>query len=248
MAEIHIAFAGNIGVGKTAFVQKSLREPNRSILLKFLKNSNEMQSFEEVPDNRVLEKFYQDPKRWAFASQMNIFTARMKVMARIMDYPGIALEDRTIYEDRFVFGQTNFEEENMNDTEFWIYDNAFKQIVKNYTPPTLLVYLKVQDVEVLKARIKERDRNSEKTISSEYLLKLNQNYDKFFKEYPHPKIIINAETDMIKYPDYHATATEVIAQKLREIGVLERVPIPVVAEKQKTLAQLKKYDVDFKLL
>ena len=248
MAEIHIAFAGNIGVGKTEFVQRVLREPNRSILTKFLRNSSDIKSFEEIPDSRVLTKFYENPKEWAFASQMNIFTARMKVMSQIMKFPGIALEDRTIHEDRFVFGQTNFEEGNMCDTQFWIYNNTFKEIVKNYTPPTLLVYLKVSDVEVLRKRINERSRDAEKQISKEYLYKLNQNYDKFVKEYPHPKIIINAETDMIKYPDYHTTATEIIAEKLRELGVLKRTTEKQTVEKQKTLEKLKQYNADFQLI
>ena len=222
MAEIHLAFAGNIGVGKTEFSQQILKEPNRSLLLSFLKKGEGIKSFQEVPERRLLTEFYKDNKRWAFASQMYYFTLRLGILKRIQDFTGLAVEDRTIFEDRNVFGQSLFELGNMHELEYYVYDKTFKQICENFKPPTLLVYLKIRDVRVLKERIMKRGREEEKVISTEYLQKLNDNYDKLFDDYPNHKLAINAETDMFEHPSYHTTVVCEMAQKLKKMGFMQK--------------------------
>ncbi|MBW2971507.1 deoxynucleoside kinase [Candidatus Woesearchaeota archaeon] len=222
MAEIHIAFAGNIGVGKTEFSQQILKEPNRSLILSFLRKGEGVKSFQEQIDKRLLAEFYKDNKRWAFTSQMYYIMLRLGVLKRIQDFSGLAIEDRTIFEDRNVFGQSLFELGHMHELEYYVYDQMFKEICKNFQPPTLLIYLKVRDVRVLKKRIGQRGRDEEKVISLEYLQKLNDNYDKLFDEYPHHKIAINAETDMFEHPSYHTTVVMEIAQKLKSIGFAQK--------------------------
>jgi deoxyadenosine/deoxycytidine kinase len=222
MAEIHLAFAGNIGVGKTEFTQQVLKEPNRSLLLSFLRKGKGVKAFQENIDKRLLGEFYKDKKRWAFVSQMYYFTLRLNTLKRIKEFPGIAVEDRTIFEDRQVFGQTNFEMGNMHELEYYVYDQTFKEICSNFPPPTLLVYLKIRDVKVLKERILKRGRDEEKNISLEYLQKLNDNYDKLFDDYPFHKIAINAETDMFEQPSYHTTVICEMAQKLKKVGIAQK--------------------------
>jgi len=222
MAQIHIAFAGNIGVGKTEFTQQVLKEPNRSLLLSFLKNEGSIQAFQEKIDKRLLREFYKDKKRWAFTSQMYYFSLRLGTLKRIYDFDGLAVEDRTIFEDKQVFGDTNYELGHMHELEYYVYDRTYKEICKSFRPPTLLVYLKINDVDVLKRRIQKRGRDEEKEISTEYLQKLNDNYDKLFDEYPHHKLAINAETDMFEHPSYHTTVICEIAQKLKKIGFVQK--------------------------
>ncbi|MBW2972615.1 deoxynucleoside kinase [Candidatus Woesearchaeota archaeon] len=222
MAEIHLAFAGNIGVGKTEFTQQVLKEPNRSLLLSFLKKGEGVKTFQEMPERRLMGEFYQDKKRWAFASQMYFFTLRLGTLKRIRDFPGLAVEDRTIFEDKKVFGDTNYSMGHMHELEYYVYDQTYKEICKSFEPPTLLVYLKINDIEVLRRRIMKRGRDEEKSISSEYLQRLNDNYDRLFDEYPHHKIAINAETDMFEHPSYHTTVICEIAQKLKKIGLTQK--------------------------
>ncbi|MFH1064782.1 MAG: deoxynucleoside kinase [Candidatus Woesearchaeota archaeon] len=222
MAEIHLAFAGNIGVGKTEFTKQILKEPNRALLLSFLKHGEGIKSFQEQIDKRILTEFYQDKKRWAFTSQMYYFALRLETLKRIKDFTGIAIEDRTIFEDRKVFGAANYELGNMHELEYYVYDKTYNEICKNFHPPTLMVYLKVEDVNVLRNRIKQRGREEEKTISLEYLQKLNDNYDKLFDEYPHAKLAVNAETDMFEHPSYHTTVICEVAQKMKKIGILQK--------------------------
>ncbi len=222
MSEIHLAFAGNIGVGKTEFTQQVLKEPNRSLLLSFLKQGQGVKTFQEIPEKRLLGEFYNDKKRWAFASQMYYFSLRLSTLKRIKDFSGLAIEDRTIFEDRSVFGKTNYELGNMHELEYYVYDQTYKEICSNFNPPTLFVYLKVRDVNVLMNRILKRGRPEEKNITKEYLQKLNDNYDALFDEYPYHKIAVNAETDMFEHPSYHTTVVCEIAQKLRKLGLMQK--------------------------
>lgn len=222
MAEVHLAFAGNMGVGKTEFTQQVLREPNRSLLLSFLKNGSGVKSFQEIPDKRLLSAFYSDSKKWAFASQMYYFALRLNTLRRIQEFPGFAIEDRTIFEDKNVFGKTNFDLGNMHDMEYFVYERMYKEICGNFKPPTLLVYLKITDVSILSKRIQKRGREEEKSVSPEYLQRLNDNYDLLFDKYPYSKLLINAETDMFEHPSYHTMVICEIAKKLKKIGVTQK--------------------------
>ncbi|MBW2967048.1 deoxynucleoside kinase [Candidatus Woesearchaeota archaeon] len=222
MAEIHIAFAGNIGVGKTEFSQQVLKEPNRALLLSFLRKGEGIRSFQEATERRILQEFYKDKQKWSFASQMYYLSVRMNSLQRIRDFSGIAIEDRTVFEDKNVFVKGLFELGMMHELEHFVYGKTYKEVCMNFPPPTLLVYLKVSDVRVLKRRIEKRGRDEEKDIDISYLQKLNDNYDSFFDEYPHPKIAVNAETDMFEHPSYHTTVVCEIAQKLKKIGFSQK--------------------------
>jgi deoxyadenosine/deoxycytidine kinase len=215
MAEIHLAFAGNIGVGKTEFTQQVLKEPNRSLLTSFLRQGKGIKAFQESPERRILAEFYKNPEKWAFTSQMYYFPLRMKTLKRVQEFEGLAVEDRTIFEDKNVFGKTNFELGNMHEL-------TYNEICDNFSPPTLLVYLKVRDVNVLKQRILKRGRDEEKEIPVEYLQKLNDNYDAMFDGYTGHKIAVNAETDMFEHPSYHTTVVCEIAQKLKKLGFVQK--------------------------
>lgn len=217
MAEIHIAFAGNVGVGKTEFAQQVLREPNRSLLKSFLKNGTEIQSFKEIPERLYLNKFLVDPRKWAFPTQIKYLAQRLSIQKKISEFNGIAIEDRTMYEDRAVFVKSNFDMGNMDELEHKAYHAIFDHVSEEKYPD-LLIYLKVNDVAILQKRLKHRGNEEDKELPLEYLKKLNENYDEFFDSYQGPKIAINAETDMFEHPSYHTTVVCEIAQKLTKLG------------------------------
>ena len=199
-------------------MKEVIREPNSAILKSFLSDKHEIRCFEEELDRDLLKRFYSDGKRWAFAAQMYFFTVRLKTQDRINMFNGIAIEDRTIFEDRAIFGKTNFEQGNMHELEYTVYSQAFEQWITRIKPPTLLVYLAVNDIQVLLNRINKRGRAEEKSISSEYLQGLNNNYDAFYANYPFPKMVINASEDMDDSGRFHHEAFKKIAEKLEEMG------------------------------
>ena len=93
MTKKFVAVAGNIGVGK-------------STLVNLLSDRLVWQPFyEPVAENPYLEDFYKDMRAWSFHSQVYFLTRRLHAHRQLLDYPGLAIQDRTIYEDAEVFAR-----------------------------------------------------------------------------------------------------------------------------------------------
>ena len=88
---MHIAISGNIGVGKTTLC-KMLR-----------KHYNWKPSFEAVDNNPYLNDFYLDMQRWSFNLQVFFLNSRFRQIKEIADSNETIIQDRTIYEDAYVF-------------------------------------------------------------------------------------------------------------------------------------------------
>ncbi len=87
----HIAIAGNIGSGKTSLAE---------LLAKYYKWELKV---EAVDNNPYLRDFYQDMHRWAFPLQIYFLHSRFKQLIEIKNRTQTVIQDRTIYEDAFIF-------------------------------------------------------------------------------------------------------------------------------------------------
>jgi len=88
---MHIAIAGNIGSGKTTLT---------SLLSKHYKWEPH---YEDVDDNPYLNDFYQDMQRWSFNLQIYFLNSRFNQILDIRKTGRDVIQDRTIYEDAFIF-------------------------------------------------------------------------------------------------------------------------------------------------
>src|ERR1017187_190243 len=88
---LHIAVAGNIGAGKTTLT---------SLLAKNMKWEPH---FEKVDDNPYLNDFYEDMQRWSFNLQIYFLKSRFEHINVIRKSHKTVIQDRTIYEDAFIF-------------------------------------------------------------------------------------------------------------------------------------------------
>ena len=88
---MHIAVAGNIGSGKTTLTR---------ILSKHF---NWSPHFEDVDDNPYLNDFYGDMQRWSFNLQVYFLNSRFSQILDIRKSNETVIQDRTIYEDAFIF-------------------------------------------------------------------------------------------------------------------------------------------------
>src|SRR5690606_17388127 len=75
--------------------------------------------YESVDDNRILEKFYEDPKRWAFSLQIYFLNTRFRSIKDAFKHKNNVL-DRSIYEDA-LFTRINYEQGNMSEPEMDTY-------------------------------------------------------------------------------------------------------------------------------
>ncbi len=174
---MHIAIVGNIGAGKTTLTQMLGAHYNWKVL------------YEAVEGNPYLADFYQDMERWAFNLQVYFLNSRFEQTRRIrsMTYTTI-VQDRTIYEDAFIFARNLYESGIMSERDYKSYQLLFNTIIQTVDPPDLMVYLKA-GIPKLVSQIQKRGRDFEAAISMDYLKNLNKYYEHFAAEYDHGRFI-----------------------------------------------------------
>jgi deoxyadenosine/deoxycytidine kinase len=173
----HIAIAGNIGAGKTTLANKLSHHYGWRT------------EFEAVEDNPYLVDFYNDMKQWAFHLQVYFLNSRLKQVKRIRESEHTVVQDRSIYEDCYVFAKNLHESGNMSDRDYKNYLELFDSMSPVITPPDLLIYLRA-DIPKLVGQIEKRGRDYEETIRIEYLKNLNKHYEAWVKQYDIGKLII----------------------------------------------------------
>ncbi len=172
----HIAVSGNIGSGKTTLVEKLSRHYGWIPL------------YESVENNPYLRDFYDDMKRWAFHLQIYFLNSRFNQVREIRESDKTIIQDRTIYEDAYIFASNLNASGFINDRDYQSYLDLFRSMIQFVQPPDLLIYLKA-DIPKLVQQIQKRNREFEFNIKLEYLKNLNEHYEKWTSEYKHGKLI-----------------------------------------------------------
>ena len=181
---MHIGIAGNIGVGKTT-------------LCKMLGKHFEWKpSYESVDNNPYLNDFYLDMQRWSFNLQVFFLNSRFRQIKEIADSKETIIQDRTIYEDAYVFAPNLHAMGLMSSRDYENYLSLFALMESFVKAPDLLIYLK-SSVPNLVNQIQNRGRNYEESIRIDYLNRLNERYEAFFSDYKNNFVII--ETDNLNY-------------------------------------------------
>jgi deoxyadenosine/deoxycytidine kinase len=173
----HIAIAGNIGSGKTTLTD---------LLAKQYKWEAR---FEDADDNPYLSDFYEDMQRWSFSLQVYFLNSRFKQVVDIRKSGKTVIQDRTIYEDAFIFAPNLHAMGLMSSRDFKNYRSLFSLMSSFIQPPDLLIYLRA-DVPKLVKQIQLRGRDYENTIRIDYLTRLNERYEAWITDYKLGKLMI----------------------------------------------------------
>ena len=174
---MHIAIVGNIGAGKTTLTEL------------LAKNYGWDPLFEAVDNNPYLEDFYSDMKRWSFNLQIYFLNSRYRQIIDIQKSGHNIIQDRTIYEDAFIFAENLHDMGLMTTRDYQNYQSIFDNMTSYIKPPDLLVYLKAS-VPTLVNNIQRRGREYETGIRLDYLSKLNDKYKKWINGYKLGKVLI----------------------------------------------------------
>lgn len=159
--------AGNIGCGKTTAA-------------KLLSHRFGWELFDEpVIDNRFLRVYYSDMRRWSLTLQMEFLIRRVEHHELIKTVPKSCIQDRSLYEDPEIFAKYLHGLGNMNDDELNLYFEYFERLNKNLIRPDLIVFLQIDDVQILLERIQKRGRKEEQGITSDFLQGLGGYYLSF---------------------------------------------------------------------
>jgi deoxyadenosine/deoxycytidine kinase len=174
---MHIAVAGNIGSGKTTLTR----------LLS--KHFGWDAHFEDVDDNPYLNDFYNDMQRWSFNLQIYFLNTRFNQILSFRRSGKTLVQDRTIYEDAFIFAPNLHAMGLMSTRDFENYFTLFNMLSSLIQPPDLVIYLRAS-VPTLVKQIQKRGRKYEDNIRLDYLKRLNERYEAWIESYKLGKMLI----------------------------------------------------------
>jgi len=173
-----VVVEGPVGVGKTTLAKRLSESFNTDLLL------------EGADDNPFLNQFYESKKNVAFQTQLFFLFQRAQQMQDLKQadlFRPVHIADFIIEKDRL------FAELTLDEEEFKLYQQIYKHLMIDAPVPDLVIYLQAP-VAVLRKRISRRGRDYERSMSSDYLNKLNESYAQFFHDYNQsPLLIVNAE-------------------------------------------------------
>lgn len=174
---MHFAIAGNIGAGKTTLTEL------------LAKHYGWQPHFEDVADNPYLDDFYANMERWSFNLQVYFLNSRFRQIIDFRQSEKDIIQDRTIYEDAFIFAPNLHRMGLLSSRDFQNYQSLFALMETFIQPPDLLIYLR-SSISNLVKQIQKRGREYENSISIDYLNKLNERYEKWISTYNKGKLLI----------------------------------------------------------
>lgn len=182
---MHIAIAGNIGSGKTTLTR----------LLS--KHFGWKPHYEEVDNNPYISSFYEDMQRWSFNLQIYFLNSRFRQILEIRNSGENVVQDRTIYEDAYIFASNLYEMGLMSSRDFENYYSLFDLMSSYMQAPDLLIYLRAS-IPTLVRQIAKRNRDYEQSIRLDYLKALNEKYENWIASYDKGKVLV-IESDNIEF-------------------------------------------------
>lgn len=174
---MHIAIAGNIGAGKTTLTKLLARHYNWK------------PHYESVDENPYLDDFYGEMERWSFNLQVYFLNSRFSQILELRKSGKNIIQDRTIYEDAFIFAPNLHAMGLMTNRDFENYSSLFELMESFVKGPDLLIYLR-SSIPNLVAQIHKRGRDYENTISIDYLSRLNERYEAWISKYSKGNLLI----------------------------------------------------------
>lgn len=203
---MHVAIAGNIGSGKT------------TLTTKLAKHYNWEPHFEDVENNPYLNDFYKEMQRWSFNLQVYFLNSRFRQIIDIKKQEKKFIQDRTIYEDAFIFAPNLHAMGLMSTRDFENYKELFNLMDSLVKGPDLLIYLRAS-VSTLVEQIQKRGRDYENSIRLDYLTQLNDRYEAWVEEYDKGKLLI-IDVDNINFSENEEDLGSIIEKIDAEINGL----------------------------
>ncbi len=173
----HIAIEGVIGAGKTSLTKLLGERLSAKVVL---------ERFEENP---FLPKFYEDPERYSFQTQIFFLLSRFRQQQEFIQAD---LFHRFLVTDYIFEKDKIFAYLNLADDELKLYESVLTAIEHTIPTPDLVVYIQCT-VQRLMANIRKRGREIERNMEEQYIRDLNEAYNYFFFRYKSaPLLIVNA--------------------------------------------------------
>ena len=224
-----IYIEGNIGAGKTTFIEEFEKYFKRKNIENAFIKKEPVEQWLNTKDStgkNLLEYFYEDQEKYGFAFQMNAFISRTKDILDMRKdnstecHRKINFVERSVFTDKNVFMECNYRRGNISEIEYNIYQQWFNVFSEQFNlEGDVYIYLKTSK-DICNNRIMKRDRTGESGIPLDYLEELNKLHEEWLKreeENGIKVITIDASQDFIKEPERMEAEFDRIMKVISEI-------------------------------
>ena len=156
-------------------------------------------------------------QRWSFNLQIYFLNSRYNTILQLQKQKKNIIQDRTIYEDAYIFAPNLHSMGLMSTRDFETYQRIFESLNHTIKPPDLLVYLRA-GIPSLVNNIQKRGREYEDSIRLDYLKRLNERYEGWISNYKPRHLII--EVDELNFAEKNEDVGLVIEKIHTEINGL----------------------------
>jgi deoxyguanosine kinase len=171
----YVVIEGNIGAGKTTLATRISEQFNARLIL------------EHFADNPFLPKFYDNPEKYSFPLELSFLASRYKQLKEELA-PQDLFKAFTVA-DYYFMKSLVFASSTLQGDEYNLYRTIFYIIYGSLPKPDIFVYLYLTPEKLL-SNIAKRGRDYEKTITKEYLQKIQDSYFTFFRQNPENKYLV----------------------------------------------------------
>ena len=174
----YIVVEGPIGAGKTSLARRLSAHLGKALLL-------------EDPDaNPFLARFYEDPHRYALATQLFFLFQRVQ---QVRGLKQIDLFEGGTVADFILDKDPLFARLTLSDDELRLYQRIYGHLTPQAPTPDLVIYLQASPEKLIE-RVHKRGVTYERNISEQYLLRLTEAYSRIFYQFSAaPLLIVNSD-------------------------------------------------------
>ena len=245
MNKIIISIEGNIGVGKTTFMDILKRNFNESeIVYEPLKI---WENLIDTDGDNILNKFYKDQNRWAYSFQNLACITRMTMIEDTIQNTSAKyiFLDRSLGTDKHVFEKMLYNSGKISEIEHNMY-NMWCDFYYKYIRPefnNIIIYLRCS-TETAINRIKKRGRVEEKDISYDYINELHKYHEEWLiDDITNNIIVIDCDKDFENDIEYQEEIINTIKLKLDNIILKITNKIEIDFDDLDTKEPLEFYDI-----
>jgi deoxyadenosine/deoxycytidine kinase len=139
-----------------------------------------------VTGENILQKFYAEPDKYAFAFQVMAYATRLSMVRDAIKtapiYQKVIVLERSLAADKRIFAKMLYDDGKIDDVCYQIYQKFYKEF-SDEVGLDGIVYIDA-DAEVCKERVEKRSRQGEDGIPLEYLQKCKKYHDDWMSDEP----------------------------------------------------------------
>lgn len=194
-----ITIEGNTGAGKTTLAKMLAKQYNGHLIL------------EEFAENPFLPKFYSEPEKYAFHTEMYFMLDRYHQLNKFIESNqtgnGLTISDY-IFRKSLLYAEVNLQPD-----EYRLFERMFNTVYPNLPQPGLIIYVHATVPRLIR-NIQKRGRDFEQQVRESYLKRVEKIYFDYFQKNPHLLVlIIHAdELDFVHNPTHYDLIVEAVTK------------------------------------